>query len=149
MPTKEPNAVTFKETLLAFLAAWPFTTVVSRAHSNGPLSLARTGITRAGSAIFGARRRLATCMAVALAGMVGYHVVVGQNGLVSYRSKRDQMRDIKLQMSELQRENSRLHNHVDRLSSDPNAIEHEAREALHYTRPGEVIYTMPAENSSR
>jgi cell division protein FtsB len=32
---------------------------------------------------------------------------------------------------------------VDRLQSDPNAIEHQAREELHYTRPGEVIYTLP------
>ncbi len=34
-------------------------------------------------------------------------------------------------------------NHVDRLKSDPNAIEHEAREKLHYAKPGEVIYTLP------
>jgi cell division protein FtsB len=37
-----------------------------------------------------------------------------------------------------------LKGHVDRLQSDPNAIEHQAREELHYTRPGEVIYTLPA-----
>jgi cell division protein FtsB len=28
-------------------------------------------------------------------------------------------------------------------TSDPDAIEHEAREKLHYARPGEVIYTLP------
>ena len=48
------------------------------------------------------------------------------------------------QMQELQRENDRLKSHVDRLQSDPNAIEHQAREELHYTRPGEVIYALPA-----
>ena len=26
---------------------------------------------------------------------------------------------------------------------DPDAIEHEAREKLHYAKPGEVIYTLP------
>jgi len=36
-----------------------------------------------------------------------------------------------------------LKGHVDRLQSDPNAIEHQAREELHYTRPGEVIVYMP------
>lgn len=80
--------------------------------------------------------------------MIGYHVVVGQNGLIAYRAKRDQVRDLRQQMTNLQTENTRLRNHVDRLSTDPNAIEHEAREALHYTRPGEVIYTMP-ESASR
>jgi cell division protein FtsB len=28
------------------------------------------------------------------------------------------------------------------LKSDPDAIEYEAREKLHYARPGEVIYTL-------
>lgn len=100
------------------------------------------------SAVFAARRRIATCAAVVFAGMIGYHVVVGQNGLIAYRAKRDQVRDLRQQMTNLQTENTRLRNHVDRLSTDPNAIEHEAREALHYTRPGEVIYTMP-ESASR
>jgi cell division protein FtsB len=34
------------------------------------------------------------------------------------------------------------------LKSDPNAIEHQAREELHYTRPGEVIYTLPTRAGS-
>jgi cell division protein FtsB len=45
----------------------------------------------------------------------------------------------------LQQENAHLREHVDRLKSDSNAIEHEAREQLHYAKPGEVIYTLPAE----
>jgi cell division protein FtsB len=32
---------------------------------------------------------------------------------------------------------------MNRLESDPNAIEHQEREELHYTRPGEVIYALP------
>jgi cell division protein FtsB len=48
------------------------------------------------------------------------------------------------QMQDLQRENDLLTEHVGRLQSDPNAIEHQAREELHYTRPGEVIYTLPS-----
>ena len=38
-----------------------------------------------------------------------------------------------------------MREHVNRLKSDPSAIEHEAREKLHYAKPGEVIYTLPAE----
>ena len=33
---------------------------------------------------------------------------------------------------------------IDQLKSDPDAIEREAREELHYAKPGEVIYTLPA-----
>jgi len=33
---------------------------------------------------------------------------------------------------------------VERLKSDPDAIEHEAREKLHYAKPNEVIVAMPA-----
>jgi cell division protein FtsB len=32
---------------------------------------------------------------------------------------------------------------IERLKSDSDAIEHEAREKLHYAKPGEVIYTLP------
>jgi cell division protein FtsB len=48
------------------------------------------------------------------------------------------------QMQDLQRENDRLKDHVQRLQNDPNAIEQQAREELRYTRPGEVIYTLPS-----
>lgn len=106
-----------------------------------------SSLSRAAIATFAARRRVATCAAVMLAGLLGYHVVFGQNGLIAYRAKRDQVRDLRIQMTDLQRENTRLRNHVNRLGTDPNAIEHEAREALHYTRPGEVIYTMPSDSS--
>ena len=49
--------------------------------------------------------------------------------------------------SSLQKENDRLHEHINHLQSDPDAIEHEAREELHYTRAGEVIYTLPSASS--
>jgi cell division protein FtsB len=102
-----------------------------------------SGLGRTGEAVFGARRKIATGAAGLLALTMGYHVIFGQNGLTTFRTKRHDERDLKLQVTDLQRENGLLRSHVDRLSSDPGAIEHEAREDLHYTRPGEVIYTMP------
>jgi len=90
------------------------------------------------------RRKVATIAAAALALAVGYHVVFGANGLTVYEQKRHETVLLNQQMQELQRENDRLKSHVDRLQSDPNAIEHQAREELHYTRPGEVIYALPA-----
>jgi len=91
------------------------------------------------------RRKLATGAAALLAVGVGYHVIFGANGLTVYERKRQETRSLNTQVQTLQRENELLKSHVGRLESDPSAIEHEAREELHYTRPGEVIYTLPSE----
>jgi cell division protein FtsB len=89
-------------------------------------------------------RKVATSAAAILALAMGYHVIFGQNGLTVYEQKRLDAQALDKQLHSLQRENDLLKGHVDRLKSDPNAIEHQAREELHYTRPGEVIYTLPA-----
>jgi cell division protein FtsB len=90
------------------------------------------------------RRKAATVAAAVLAVAVGYHVIFGANGVIVFQKKRQETKQLNHQMLELQRENAVLKSHVDRLQSDPNAIEHQAREQLHYTRPGEVIYTLPS-----
>ena len=92
---------------------------------------------------YGQRRRIATVAAGVLAVAVGYHVVFGQNGLTAYQQKRQNAAAMQRQMDDLKRENEALRGHVDRLQSDPDAIEHQPREELHYTRPGEVIGTLP------
>ena len=89
-------------------------------------------------------RKVATGAAAVLALTMGYHVIFGQNGLTAYEQKRQDAQTLDKQLHSLQRENDLLKGHVDRLQNDPNAIEHQAREELHYTRPGEVIYTLPA-----
>lgn len=89
------------------------------------------------------RRKLATLGAGALVVVMGYGVVFGHNGVTAFLYKRQEARDLQQQMQQLQTENARLHDHVDQLQSDPAAIEHQAREELHYTRAGEVIYTLP------
>ena len=89
-------------------------------------------------------RKVATGAAALLALGMGYHVIFGQNGLTVYQQKRQETQSLDDQLRSLQRENGLLKGHVDRLQNDPNAIEHQAREELHYTRPGEVIYTLPA-----
>jgi cell division protein FtsB len=92
---------------------------------------------------YGLRRTAATVTAGTLAVFMGYHVVFGQNGLIAYEHKREDTKALQGQMQSLQQENDRLRGHVDRLQNDPGAIEHQAREELHYTRAGEVIYTLP------
>ncbi|HEV2647481.1 MAG TPA: septum formation initiator family protein [Acidobacteriaceae bacterium] len=90
------------------------------------------------------RRRAATIAAALLAFGVAYHVVFGANGLTVYEHKRQQAQLLAQQVQNLQHENDVLQGHVQRLQNDPDAIEHQAREELHYTRAGEVIYTLPA-----
>jgi len=90
------------------------------------------------------RRKAATAVAAAVALAVAYHVILGANGLTAYGQKRQLQHQLSQQMQDLQRENDLLTEHVSHLQSDPNAIEHQAREELHYTRPGEVIYTLPS-----
>jgi cell division protein FtsB len=89
------------------------------------------------------RRKAATVAAAVLALGVAYHVVFGANGLTAYERKRQETQMLSQQMQDLQRQNDQLRSHVVRLQNDPDAIEHQAREELHYTRPGEVIYSMP------
>ena len=98
----------------------------------------------AGSTLSLGRRKVATVAAAVLAVGVGYHVIAGANGLTAFERKRQETRRLNQEMVELQRENDRLKDHVQRLQSDPNAIEQQAREELRYTKPGEVIYTLPS-----
>jgi cell division protein FtsB len=93
-------------------------------------------------------RKIVTGAAALLALGMGYHVVFGQNGLTAYQQKRQDAQNLDRRLRSLQKENEQLKGHVERLQSDPNAIEHQAREELHYTRPGEVIYTLPASSGS-
>ncbi|HEX4156071.1 MAG TPA: septum formation initiator family protein [Acidobacteriaceae bacterium] len=94
--------------------------------------------------VYAARRKFATIAAGGLVMVVGYGVVFGHNGLTAFVYKREEARTLARQMQQLQTENGRLQEHVDQLQNDPSAIEHQAREELHYTRAGEVIYTLPA-----
>lgn len=98
---------------------------------------------------YGQRRRFATILAGLVAVALGYQVVFGQNGLTAYEKKRHDVQVLNEQMKRLADENDRLQGHVERLQDDPGAIEHEAREDLHYTRPGEVIVTLPNEAASK
>lgn len=108
------------------------------------LSLAETVRSRASMW----RQRAATIAVGTLALVMAYGVVFGHNGLTAFAAKRREARVLEAQRQQLEKENERLHGHADRLQNDPSAIEHEARQEFHYTRPGEVIYTLPATKSS-
>jgi cell division protein FtsB len=88
------------------------------------------------------RRRVATAIAAVLALLMFYAVVFGKNGVVSYAEKRHESAVLAKKILELQAENALLKDKTERLATDPDAIEHQAIEDMHYTKPGAVIYTL-------
>lgn len=91
--------------------------------------------------VYRMRRRIATGGVVLGALFFGYHAFFGVNGVNSYQQKRTEGRAIEKRIADLQKQNAKLQQKVNELKSDPDAIEHEARERLHYARPGEVIWS--------
>jgi cell division protein FtsB len=88
-------------------------------------------------------RPAGTAVAVLLALLLTWHVIHGQHGLSVWQQKRSEDRALQREIEQLQQENSQMRRQVERLKSDPEAIEREAREKLHYAKPGEVIYALP------
>lgn len=89
-------------------------------------------------------RPAGTLLAVLLALLVTWHVIDGKDGLSAWQKKRAEERQYQQEIETLQKENAELRNRIQHLQSDPDAIEHEARQELHYAKPGEVIYALPA-----
>ena len=93
--------------------------------------------------LYSIRRRLATGAVAVITEWLFVHVMFGANGMVVYRQKKAEYQDLQKQVSSLQKENNRYTEQIDSLEKDPRAIEKEAREQLHYARPGEVVYVSP------
>ena len=90
-------------------------------------------------------RPAGSILAVALALLLTWHVINGKHGLSVWQQKRVEDRQLRKEIDDLEQENARLRDRVQKLKSDPHAIEREAREKLHYAKPGEVIYALPPE----
>jgi cell division protein FtsB len=86
---------------------------------------------------------LGTAAAVVLIVGLVLHAMFGANGMVIYRQKRTEMQSLQTEVERLQKENSQYADQIKSLKSDPAAIEKEAREQLHYTRRGEIVYVAP------
>ncbi len=88
-------------------------------------------------------RRLGTAAATLLIAGLLLHAMFGANGMVIYRQKHAELQALQSEVERLQKENSQYVGQIKSLKSDPAAIEKEAREQLHYTRRGEVVYVAP------
>lgn len=88
-------------------------------------------------------RLLGTIASVLLIVGLMLHAIFGANGMVIYRQKRAEMQALQTEVDRLQKENVAHADRIKELKSDPAAIEKEAREQLHYTRRGEVVFVSP------
>ena len=84
-----------------------------------------------------------------MAVLLAFHVVFGANGMVIYEHKRAESKTLDLEIKALHLEQQHLNERIKALKSDPAAIEKEAREQLRYARPGEVVYSLPAERQTK
>jgi cell division protein FtsB len=89
------------------------------------------------------RRLLASAALAMIAVGLCAHVLLGNNGWMSYRQKKVEYEGLQQDLQRMDEENRRLDTEIKALKSDPKAIEKEAREQLRYAKPGEVIYLLP------
>jgi cell division protein FtsB len=90
------------------------------------------------------RRRIATITVALLAGLLFVHVLLGANGMVVYKKKRVEYEALQKRIAMEQKENELYRQQIQGLKTDEKAIEKEAREQLHYAKPGEYVYVPPA-----
>ena len=89
-------------------------------------------------------RPAGTVVAIGLALLLTWHVINGKHGLSVWHQMRAEDQSLQKEIGDLQQENQTLRKQIDDLQKNPDAIERAAREKLHYARPDEVIYTLPA-----
>ncbi|HEY1659075.1 MAG TPA: septum formation initiator family protein [Candidatus Sulfotelmatobacter sp.] len=94
--------------------------------------------------VYALRRRVATFSVAALAALLFVHVMFGANGMIVYKQKRAEYELLKKKIVQEQKDNESYTQQIRALQTDEKAIEKEAREQLHYARPGEIVYVPPA-----
>jgi len=93
--------------------------------------------------LYSLRRRIATIAVAGLAGLLFVHVMFGANGMIVYKQKRAEYESLQKKIVQEQKENQSYTQQIHALQTDEKAIEKEAREQLHYARPGEIVYVPP------
>ena len=75
------------------------------------------------------------------------HEIYGQHGYLALRRQKRDYNALQREVRRLQEENQQLEKYIEALKSDPRTIERIARDQMHMARPGERIYTLPANES--
>ena len=71
--------------------------------------------------------------------------ILDEQGLPRYRMLRTELEEVRERNAELRRQARALNNQVERLRSDPSAVESVARDELGMVRDGELVFQFPAE----
>jgi cell division protein FtsB len=69
--------------------------------------------------------------------------VFGAHGVLAMRRAQKEAARVQQEIDRVNSENRRLQDHVKALKSDPQAIEHIAREEMGLARPGELVFKIP------
>src|SRR4030081_1745297 len=85
--------------------------------------------------IYALRRRVATAAVFALTFWLFVHITFGANGMVVYRLKRAEHKELGKQIELLHQENGSYGQRIQALKSDQSAIEKQEREQRDYARP--------------
>jgi cell division protein FtsB len=88
-------------------------------------------------------RLVGTTSSVLMIAALLLHAIFGANGVVIYQQKRAEMQALQAEVERLQKENELNAERIKQLKTNPAAIEKEAREQLHYSRKGEVVFVTP------
>jgi cell division protein FtsB len=64
--------------------------------------------------------------------------------MIVYKQKRAEYESLQKRIVLEQKENELYRQQIQGLKTDEKAVEKEAREQLHYARPGEYVYVPPA-----
>jgi cell division protein FtsB len=95
------------------------------------------------------RRRTVHWLLVFVTLVLVADALAGEKGLIESMRARRQYREVAASLDALRRENARLRESVQRLRDDPGAIESLAREQLGLIYPGEVLFIIKDEKSTR
>jgi cell division protein FtsL len=88
------------------------------------------------------RRRTVQMLLVFVTVVLVINALVGDRGLMETLRARQQHQELAASIDRLRAENGRLREEVQRLSSDPAAIEALARQELGLIRPGELLFII-------
>ncbi|HKW89060.1 MAG TPA: septum formation initiator family protein [Candidatus Acidoferrales bacterium] len=69
--------------------------------------------------------------------------IFGAHGLLAMRREKNKISQVQSENQKLGQENQNLSQHIQKLKTDPSAIERIARDRMGLARPGELIFRMP------
>jgi cell division protein FtsB len=69
--------------------------------------------------------------------------IFGAHGLLAMHREKNKINQVQSENQKLNQENQDLSQHIEKLKTDPSAIEKIARDRMGLARPGELIFRMP------